>query len=533
MAAAFPSVGRRLLALAVASSLCVLPAPAGAQFRDVAPPAIPTLPSLGDPARPGAPAPGSSLPADQPLPNLPALGDAAGDDLSPGQERRLGEQIMREIRRERSVLDDAELTDFLNRFAQALTATPTASGFEFEFFLVKDPMLNAFALPGGYIGVHTGLIVAAQSESELASVLAHEIGHVTQRHIARMLAQQRQSSMIPLAALLLAVLAARSNPQAVPGIATLGMGVAQSQMLNFSRDAEREADRVGFESLRQAGFDPNGTVSFFTRLQQATRLMESNAPSYLRTHPLTSERIADMQARVSETRYRQRPDSLAFKLARVKLRALTDTSVDGLRNARSTFERQIRDNAGEDAMNWYGVAVAAVAQRDFASADRALAEVHRRLPVGHEFIERLAAESKLAAGNAEEALRIAEAAATRYRDTRALAQVRAEALLAAKAFPRAATFLREQLEVHRSDPQLWRMLAEAENGAGRTALAHRASAEEYALTGGWLAAIEQLRLAQRSGGLDYYTGSQVDARLREIQAEYTRERRERQERGGQ
>jgi len=459
--------------------------------------------------------------------NLPRLGEAGAEDLSPAAERRLGEQIMRELRRDAAVSDDVEIAEYLNRLMARLAAASSSPGLAFDAFLVRDTSMNAFALPGGYIGVHSGLIVAAQSESELASVLAHEIGHVTQRHIARMLSQQRQSTLPMLAAMVLGALAARSNPQAAAGVISMAAGAQQQQMLSFSRDAEREADRIGLDTLRQADFDPNGMVAFFGRLQQATRIYEGSAPAYMRSHPMTAERIADLQARLQEVRYRQRPDSLDFRLARAKLRALANTGVDGLRNARLQFERSLRERTTTDeASAWYGVAVAALAQRDFAGADRALAETRKRLPDGHPFVERLAAEVRLRAGDAAGALALAETAAGRFVGARALNYLQAESMLAMRDFTRATAFLQDQLTLYRGDPVLWRLMAQARYGLGEPALAHRASAEEYALIGGWLAAIEQLKLAQRAGNVDFYTASQIDARIKELQAEYTREQQE-------
>lgn len=460
--------------------------------------------------------------------SLPRLGDAGGEEFSLSTERRIGDAIIRDLRREQAIWDDVEITEYLNRFGAQLADTASANGYSFEFFLVRDDSLNAFALPGGVIGVHSGLIVAAQSESELASVLAHEIGHVTQRHIARMLAQQKQGSILQIAALVLGALAARSNPQAAMGAMTMGMSASQQMLLSFSRDAEREADRVGLETLRDAGFDPSAMVSFFERLQQATRVYDSNAPAYLRTHPLTVERIADMRSRQREGRYRQRADSIDFTLARAKLRAVTDTGVDNLRTVRTTFERQLRDKTtADERAAWFGVASVAFAQRDWAASERALAEVRRRLREGHPFVERLAADLKLAQGDAAGAYAVAQAGAQRWPQARALVHLQAQALLAQKDWPRAVDFLQKQLSVWRADPSLWRLLAQAQAGRGDTALAHRATAEEYALMGGWLAAIEQLKLAQRSGSLDFYTGSQVDARIAELQGIYTRERQER------
>jgi predicted Zn-dependent protease len=460
--------------------------------------------------------------------NLPRLGDAAADELSPGLERRIGEQIVREMRRERAVADDPEVTDWLNSFAARLAATTTASGYSLELMLVDDGTLNAFALPGGFIGVHSGLIVAAQSESELASVVAHEIGHVTQRHIARMLARERQTSVVMLAAMVLAALAASSNPQAAGGFASLGGTLAQQQMLGFSRDAEREADRVGLDMLREAGYDANGMVGLLGRLQKSGRLYENGAPEYLRSHPVTSERIADIQNRLRETRYRQRADSLEFRLVQARLRALADTSVDGLSRAASDFERQLRNRTIDEAAGWFGLATIRTAQRDPQRARKALDETRKRSG-SHPFIERLAAQVELDAGNTAGALALADAALANTPSSRALLRVKAQTLLARNDYRGAAAFLEEAVDVHASDPTLWRLLAEAWHGAGEAARAHRASAEQFALLGGLPAAIDQLKRAIRAGTLDFYTGSQVDARLRELEAQYLSEKEDRKQ----
>jgi predicted Zn-dependent protease len=299
-------------------------------------------------------------------------------------------------------------------------------------------------------------------------------------------------------------------------------------MLSFSRDAEREADRVGLETLRDAGFDPTAMVTFFGRLQQATRSYETNAPAYLRTHPMTGERMADLQARIREVRYHQHADSLDFVLARGKLRALAHDGVDGLRTARSTLERQLREGTVNDPRSaWFGVAQAAFAQKDYRGAEQALAEVRRRIPEGHPFVERLAGELRLAQGDVRGSLAIARSGVQRWPQSRALVHLLAQSLIAGQDWTQAVTFLKEQLGVWRADPTLWRLLAQAYDARAEPALAHQAVAEQYALMGGWLAAIEQLKFAQRSGKLDFYAGSQVDVRIQELQAIYRREREER------
>lgn len=459
--------------------------------------------------------------------NLPRLGDASADELSPSMERRVGESIVGELQRRGLIDDDAELTDWLNHFATALTSTPAASGHDFRFFLIRDPTLNAFALPGGFIGVHTGLIVGTQSESELASVLAHEIGHVTQRHIARMLARERQGSVVMLAALVLAALAAGSNPQAAGGIASLGGAVAQQQVLGFSRDAEREADRIGLDMLREGGFDANAMVSFLHRLQSSGRLYESGAPEYLRTHPVTSNRIADIQARIRQGRYRQRTDSDEFRLARAKLRALTDTSVDGLARAQRYFDRQLQERTIDEASGWFGLATVAAARRDAVQARAAIAELQRRLPEPHRFVERLAAQVEFDAGQPAAALAVLDAALARDPSARALIRLRAQVLFAEKRNADAVPFLEQSLLLYRNDPKLWELLSEVQQALDQPALAHRAAAERFVLLGALPAAVEQLRLAQRSRTKDFHVASQIDSRLRELEAKWLLEREER------
>jgi len=220
---------------------------------------------------------------------LPTLGEAGGEDLSPLEERRYGEEIMQQyIRRSPEYLDDPETIEYINQLGYQLVAASAARNIDFEFFVLRDPTINAFALPGGFIGVHTTLILMAQNESELASVLGHEIGHIQQRHLARSLARQRDSAMIAMGSVLLALLAARSGGgQGSQAALALGQAAAISRQLSFSRDNEREADRVGFQILVDAGFDPQGMADFFTRMQQGTRAYASMAPAYLQNHPLT------------------------------------------------------------------------------------------------------------------------------------------------------------------------------------------------------------------------------------------------------
>ncbi|HET7775918.1 MAG TPA: M48 family metalloprotease, partial [Azospira sp.] len=206
---------------------------------------------------------------------LPDLGDASQSDVSPQLEKKVGESILNEIRlRDPQYLDDPEVTAYVDQLGQRLVAASPDPGFGFTFFMMKDPSINAFATFGGYVGVNTGLLLAAQSESEVAGVLAHEISHVTQHHLARGVAKEKQTSVVAMAAMALALLAASKNSD-MASAAIMGSQAALVQgQLGFSRDMEREADRIGFQTLEKSGLDVRGMGDFFQRLQQASRLYE-------------------------------------------------------------------------------------------------------------------------------------------------------------------------------------------------------------------------------------------------------------------
>jgi len=458
--------------------------------------------------------------------DLPDLGDVAASELSPLAERRLGESIMRDIRwRDPAYLDDPEIEEYVNRLGRRLLAAGSAASQDFDFFVIRDATLNAFALPGGYIGLHTGLILAAESESELASVLGHEIAHVTQRHIAQMFGKQSQTSMVMLASLLVAVLAARSNSQISEAALAAGQAGAIQAQLGYTRDFEREADRLGLQKLESAGFDVRGMPGFFERLQRASRLYENNAPSYLRTHPLTGERIADMENRVAQMPYRQVPDSPDFGYVRAKLRVAAAQPLDAVRE----FEAAVA-KAGSDPATRYGMVRALLAAGRVDDAMKTFESLRRDVPPSA-FLEMLAAELHLAGRDPAGAVKILEAAQFRFADSRALRYALIDALLQAGRARDAAVLARAAVQSRSDDPRLWAFVARSEAAQGRRTAEHRAQAEVYVLRGAVPAAIEQLELARRAGDGDFYDLSAVDARMRELK-EQERERRREQRRTG-
>jgi predicted Zn-dependent protease len=461
-----------------------------------------------------------ALPA-QTLPDLGSAGDAV---LSPQLERRIGESIVRDIRyRDPSYLDDPEIADYLTGLGERLAQVTPGTRHDFEFFVMRDHTLNAFALPGGFVGVHTGLINAAETESELASVLAHEIAHVTQRHMARMLGQQEQMQLPVLAALAAAVLLGSSRPDLAMGAAAAAQAGAVQASLAYSRDFEREADRVGLQALEAAGFDARAMAAFFERMQRHTRVADDGSmPGYLRTHPVTVERIADAQNKAAAMPYRQHPDSLEFHLVRAKLRAESGDA----RAAVAHFQASVQERRyATEAAARYGLTSALLRARRPREAAAQL-KLARGAGAEGPMIESLAARIEQAQGHAAAAAKRLAEARSRYPRSRALLYAHAAMLQDAGENARAAEELADAVRSYPRDIRLRSLQAKSYANLGKRFLQHQAQAEVYALQGGLPAAIEQLELARRSGDGDFYQQSVVDARLKELRAQHAQELRD-------
>jgi predicted Zn-dependent protease len=445
--------------------------------------------------------------------DLPDLGESARSEFSPQLERQIGETIMNAIRlREPSYVDDPEINDYINGLGRRLveaSANPTG---EFGFFAIRDNTVNAFAMYGGFIGVNTGTILTAQSESELAGVIAHEIAHVTQNHLARQMAKEKQNTIPSMIAMAVGVLAARANSSAaVATVVSTQAGLVQSQ-LAYTRDFEREADRMGYQSLDKAGFDVRSMGDFFERLQKAGRLYENNAPVYLRSHPLTVERISDMQNRAQDSAYRQVVSSLDFYLVRAKLRALMGTP----REAVNDFESQVRERKhASQAAARYGLVFALMRAKDVLAAQREF-DALRALKVSSPMIAGLAAEIKTYAGDLPAAQAIYRDALQRFSQAKSLVYGYAESLYTGRQYDQALLFLDAQLQFDANDYKLYGGLAKTYAALGKRLQQHQAQAEFYLLQGQLGQAVEQLQFAQQATDGSFYEQSAVDARLREL-----------------
>jgi beta-barrel assembly-enhancing protease len=446
---------------------------------------------------------------------LPDLGDPAQDYLTPAQEKQIAEEVLFQVHfHEQSYLDDPEIEEYLSALGRRLTSGGVTQNQNYQFFVLRDPTINAFAMPGAVIGVHTALIATTQTESELAAVFSHEMGHVEQHHMARMLARQSNTTAWALASLLLAVVAGRGGSADAAGAALMGGQAALIQrQLAYSRDNEREADRVGLRILYSAGFDPQGMTDFFKRMYQQTQIGENNAIPYLMTHPLTVDRITDIGARVSQLAPHPVTSSDNYMLVRAKVEVLQL----GAHTAIARLQERPAKTRLEQLGRWYGLARAYLEDGKFVEAHKALTQLQALKP-DSSMVATLAADLASAEKHFEEAARICHGAFEQYPARRSTVYCEAEAWLAAGKAQNALTAVDGPLRTNRQDYRLYMLEAKANTALGHDAQAHRSQAEVYVLQGNRSAAIDQLELAQRDRGGNYIEQASIDARLRELRA---------------
>lgn len=451
--------------------------------------------------------------------DLPDLGDVALATVTPEVEREIGEQSMYEIRADKTYLGDAEINDYLNRLGYQLVANSNEPGLPFEFFALSDNEINAFSLPGGFVGVNTGLILIAQSESELAAVLSHEISHVTQHHIARMIAGQKVNTIASAAAIAVAILAARSNPQASQAVLVGAEAGSIQRQLNFTRANEQEADRIGLTILEKSGFDPHAMPAFLERLEKATRLEEGNMPSYFRTHPVTSERVSDMANRLQDVPYRLVPDSLSFRLVQAKIVATLTPTQDAIKSFTEALGPR---KYGNQTAQRYGLVVALLRAKQPARAAQEFAPL-AKLSAQEPMIATLDGRVRRA-NTSPDVIGFYRTAMQNFPQYRALSYDYAELLLQDGKYDDVLKLLNEQVINHPDDPRLYELQARAFDALRRRQEEHHALAYMYASRGNLGAAIEQLELAKRAG-TDYYETSTIESELkefREIAAAHTK-----------
>lgn len=445
---------------------------------------------------------------------LPDIGDSSATALSPADEERIGREMMRSIRQSGRLLTDPEVEEYIQHLGYRLVSAGNHAAAGFQFFVVSDPSINAFAMPGGYIGIHTGLVTASRGESELAGVMAHEIAHVTQHHLARSFERATQMNMPLTAAVIAAILLGAGNPALGEAALAATMAGGTQMQLDFTRSNEREADRVGIQMLANAGFDPQGMPGFFERLHQEYRYANTGLPEFLSTHPVTLDRIADARNRAEQYPAANSPDSLSYRLVQAKLRVLEARNL-------AVLGRQYREALAEsrgihDAAERYAYALILTRQGDYAQARTLLTTLRREDPDRIAYMLALAeletADSKPAAATAvyRDGLRL-------YPNNSLLTLALAQQLLRQGEHAQATTLLRDHTRNRAVTPRAYELLAEAETRSGHKGIAHIALADYYRSLGETQTAIEQLNLARRAGGLDFYHQSLLEAKLAQLQ----------------
>lgn len=468
---------------------------------------------------------------------LPTLGE--GSSMTTGAERRLGDQIARAIYRDPDYIDDPVLAEYVQGIWQPLLVAARMRGdlspelderFAWQIVLGRDRTVNAFALPGGYLGLHLGLIGVVSNRDELASVLAHELSHVTQRHISRLISRQSQQSPWVIGAMILGALAASKSANAASAMIVGGQAVAIQNQLNFSRDMEREADRVGYAAMTQAGFEPQGFVTMFEKLQQASRLNDNSAFPYLRSHPMTTERMADMQGRQQLDARAAVPvePTLEHAMVAARARVLTGPGVDVLRSWVNEARNSNLASLGETrrAAVLYAAALASAKLRDYDGVPAfmsALQEISRGDPKAARLSTLLGAELALAQGNGNPAVQLADVVPASV--NRPELMLSSQGLVRVGRASEAAQRLQTWVATHPSDASAWQLLSSAYAAQGQTLSAVRAEAEAHVAQLDYPAAVDRFKAAQeliRSGGSrneagTYIEASIIDARTRQVE----------------
>ena len=448
---------------------------------------------------------------------LPDIGDSSRAIVSEQDENAYKEALIREFRRTARVIEDPLVAGYLRHLGYSLVAHSEDSDREFSFFVVDSSVVNAFAAPGGFIGIHSELILTADNESELAGVMAHEVAHVTQKHLARAI-ESAQKISIPMMLLMVgAAIASRGDAQALQTVMVGGQAIQQQLQINFTRSNEHEADRVGIQTLARAGYDPYGMAGFFQKMSRIARNYGQGPPEFLRTHPVESTRIAEAKNRAAQIRVDDPPqrDPESFLLIKERLRVLTTESPTELLEY---YSKQIEIGKAGVAES-YGLSLAYLANQDPVGAFEALApfaDSHAdSLP-----IQLTLAQIEFIAGHAEDSGRGFKALLDRFPGNRAVASTYAEALLesgGAKQAGTAEAILKPLLARSPNDSELFQLYSRAADQAGFEVRAKEAFAHHIFLLGRVYDAVSQLRELLKSPELDYYQRSRVEARLAELQ----------------
>lgn len=437
--------------------------------------------------------------------DLPKLGDAAGATLSVMQEQQIGDQIMAQIRRSRYLIQDPLVSDYIQQIGYKLVAAnPDALGRRFNFFVIQETSINAFALPGGYIGIHSGLITASKTESELASVLGHEVAHVTQRHLARRLEKQNQLSLPTILATLGAILVATQDPEAGIGALAATQGLNAQAIINHTRENEKEADRIGIAMLSKAGFDTRGAAAFFETLEQQSRFTRK-PPEILLTHPLSKHRITDARARAAGYPKVEHESSLDYLLVKARIK-----SQEKVRDTQ--FFQHLKNKKDKSLYERYL----------FAEMLRLNSEIKRAIPIykklyqekpNNQILLYSLAEAHQANHSSDKALPLLLKQMKQYPGSTKLILATANAYLATAQPQKAEKLLLRHSDNHQANPNYLFTLAKSQQALNHIPEMHETTGQYMMLVGDYRTARKHFEMALGSNSNDPYAQTRIQARL--------------------
>lgn len=445
--------------------------------------------------------------------DLPDIGSGADSTLTQNDEYQIGRTVVRGLREQGVILEDPEVNDYIQNLGNRIAAQIPDSNQRFYFFVVRDPSINAFALPGGFIGINQGLITATASEAQLAGVLAHEIAHVTQRHIARAIQARGRQSLAATAAMLAAILVGVTTgaSDAVQAGIAIAQGTAAQQQINFTRSNEYEADRIGISFLAAAGFDPNGMPDFFETMGRRAGLAGAQVPEFLRTHPVTTNRIAESRARAEQLSVAVEAETPLYAFVRERVRVLGASNDADL----TQFYAALSERAPLNAAQRYGEALARLGRGDRERAASALVELVAAQPESP-MLQAALGQAYFAAGMPEEAERTLRRALEIAPRNVPLSVRYAEILIRTDRYKAAHELLLDLFNNVPPTPEQIRLTALAASGAGDTGDAYYYMGEYHISLGDLPMAVRQLELALAAPDLTEVQRARFEARMEEI-----------------
>lgn len=435
-------------------------------------------------------------PTTQAQSELPTLGDRISGIVSLDEEYKMGREFLKSVRRTTPTISDPLINDFVVNFTHDLAVHSDLQDYRLAFIVIDSPALNAFATPGGVIGVNGGLFLNAQTEDEFASVIAHEIAHVSQRHFARSVEDAQRRRIPELATLLASIILMGTGSDAGPAAVMAAQGRSIENQLRFSRQNEAEADRIGMRTLVNAGYDPEGMASLFDRLMDLSRF-SSRPPEFLLSHPLTESRISDARSRANRIPYQDTPDNSTkeYNLMRARIEEHYESNKS---DAITQFTRRL-NNASTQAEKDVARYALALAYSSDDQHDKALAEIDTLLARESNRITYLVTRAEIMTHGkrADEAYHFLQRPLLVNPDNYPLLMAQAQSLIEQRNYTEAVAVLEKMAQLRPEDHQLWYLIAETQGQAGDISKVHQARAEYFLLVGDYRSAREQVRYALR------------------------------------